>query len=110
LFQLRSESGPTNWFLILEGPFAPYKLSVPPKHGVGLEQQDKLIEPAARPLRTSFELDSKHSQNALVPHRDATWSRIRKLALQDAQLVAQQRYFEVFLLVGQSPRGKQVQE
>ena len=90
-----------------ERPFPAHEVAVPAQHGRGLAQHQAAPERAA-PGDQAGELGDQDGQGELLPAREPR--RTPALPLQDAQLVAEQRDLEVFLVRRSPPARDQIDQ
>ncbi len=107
-FNLRTDARSAVWYLVLERPFSPNKLAMPLQVRVGFEQEYNLTESVASIGRQSCHFTSEDEQRALLPPRNARW--VGLLALENPQLLAQEKNFEVLVMVSLPAQSDEVEQ
>jgi hypothetical protein len=84
------------------------EVAAPAQDGVGLEQEQHLVQLGFSVAPQANKFAGKDSQGELLPARNA--GCLRMAWLEDAQLLAQQQDFEVLIALGAASDGEEVEQ
>jgi hypothetical protein len=107
-FTLRADGRPAAERPIPEGPLSTDQLAVPCEQGLRFEQQDKLAQPGAGAGRHHRQFTDKDNQGKFLPTGNARW--VGLLALEDAQLLAEQQDLEILVMVGLANDSDEIEQ